>query len=513
MATVYLARAEGMGGFEREVAVKLIHAHLRENHELTLALLDEARIAAKIRHPNVVQVYDVGEDPSGIFLVMEYVEGDALSGLQRSAQLGGRRIPAAIGLRILADALAGLQGAHEQRDSNGLPLEIVHRDFSPQNILVGTDGVSRLTDFGIAKAAGRSGHTSPGSIKGKVAYMAPEQARGKSVDRRCDVWAAGVIAWELLAGHALHDSEDDVAVLLDVVTKAPPDLRSVDPSIPDGLADAVASALVVDREERCPSADILRSRLIDATRSLGGLADNAAVAAFIAELGGARARTPLPLDSPPSARPRRGRSSSSSTPVLSTPATAAVPRDQETMTLPSLPLALSETPGSPAGFERSVIASSSQPPGHPKGRRVPARRTLGTFALAVAGAAGAMILIGSPPHHAPPALGGPAIGATETTPPAIVPAPPPLVTAAGVVPPAPSTMPRSATPRAAAPHHRHNHARQLRGGSLRAGHLPSIAASAASASAASLPANPHSLSASAGHGRAPPPLAGNPYAD
>ena len=507
MAAVYLARAEGLGGFEREVAVKLIHAHLRENHELTLALLDEARIAAKIRHPNVVQVYDVGEDPSGIFLVMEYVEGDALSGLQRSAHQAGLRIPAAIGLRILTDALAGLQGAHEQRDSNGAPLEIVHRDFSPQNILVGTDGTSRLTDFGIAKATGRSGHTSPGSIKGKVAYMAPEQARGRSVDRRCDVWAAGVIAWELLAGRALHDGEDEVAMLLDVVTKAPPDLRTVDPSIPDALADAVASALVVDREDRCPTADLFRSRLIDAARELGELGDSAAVASFVAALGGARAKTPLPLDAEAAARQRAGRSSSSVTPSLS--AAAGVPRDQETMTLPSLPPAPSDTPHSTAAEHLAqgdgALPSSKQ--SHAGPARGSARRTLGNVTLVLAAIAGAVILIGSPPRHAPPAMGGPAIGATETTSPAAAREPAPVVAAVAATPPSPTmaTVPRSAAPRAAATHHRRSHARRLHGGSLHASHLPSVAAS--------LPSDPHPVAVSAGHGRSPPPLAGNPYAD
>ncbi len=341
---MYLARAEGLGGFEREVAVKLIHAHLRENQELTLSLLDEARIAAKIRHPNVVPVYDVGEDPAGIFLVMEYVEGDTLSGLQRTAHAAGRCIPVAIGMRILSDALAGLHGAHDQRDSSGVPLEIVHRDFSPQNILVGTDGVSRLTDFGIAKAAGRSGHTSPGSIKGKVAYMAPEQARGKSVDRRCDVWAAGVIAWELLAARPLHEGDDEVATLLDVVTKAPPDLRSVDASVPDALADAVASALVVDRERRCPSADELRRRLIEACGGHETLADNAAVASFMAKLGGGRALTPMPIDPVPTMYEILGPPLSDDAPLA--PSASGL-RDHETMTLPSLRLGAIDDGASP----------------------------------------------------------------------------------------------------------------------------------------------------------------------
>jgi serine/threonine-protein kinase len=333
---------------------------LRENHELAMSLLDEARIAARIRHPNVVPVYDVGEDPAGLFLVMEYVEGNTLSGLQNAARVVGDVIPIPVGLRILTDALAGLQSAHELVDADGTPLEIVHRDFSPQNILVGTDGISRLTDFGIAKAAGRSGHTSPGAIKGKVGYMAPEQARGKGLDQRCDVWAAGVIAWELLAGRPLHGSDDEVATLLDVVTRTPPDLRTVDRTIPEALALAVASALNPDRQLRCPTANELRQRLIDGWRPLGPLADPMQVAAYLASVGGGRTLTPLPRE----------------TKVVPTPADQAAgdqpffkarlaPGPRETLTLQSL-----------AAEDRAPSVAPPAVPARP-GRQLAALLTLG----------------------------------------------------------------------------------------------------------------------------------------
>jgi serine/threonine-protein kinase len=483
MAAVFLARAEGMGGFERDVAVKLIHAHLRENQELTLAFLNEARIAAKIRHPNVVPVYDVGEDPSGIFLVMEYVEGDTLSGLQRAARAANTRIPISVGLRILADALAGLQGAHEQRDSNGTPLEIVHRDFSPQNILVGADGVSRLTDFGIAKAAGRSGHTSPGSIKGKVAYMAPEQARGKVVDRRCDVWAAGVVAWELLAARPLHESDDEVATLLDVVTQAPPDLRTIDASIPDALADVVASALVIDRQRRCPTAAELRSRLIDACRAHGTLADSAEVATFMDRMGGGRTLTPLPTDA-------------MIAPALPSSGGDGGPgREALTMTLQSMAINsghLDDTSSEPERISNRATAR----------RRSWNRVGMGVIAVAVS-AAGLAVLASrpiprraqaivagheqvavpapreiSPPVEASPALLAPstALSAATTT------------VAVATVPPAPAA--RALVPRRH--HSKDRHGRQL-----------TMHATVAA----------HSAHVVAAHGPAPPPLAGNPYAD
>jgi len=233
MATVYLARARGAAGFQREVALKLTHRHLKESPDFHTVLIEEAKLASAIRHHNVVAVLDVGDDPEGLFLVMEYVEGDTLSGLVRRANSGGEPLPRDVALRVLLDALAGLHAAHETKDADGAPLSIVHRDFSPHNILVGLDGVARLTDFGIAKASSRAGNTSTGIIKGKAAYMAPEQARGSSIDRRCDVWAAGVVAWELLARRPLWErGAEDIALLIKLVTEKPQRLSSVAPDVP-----------------------------------------------------------------------------------------------------------------------------------------------------------------------------------------------------------------------------------------------------------------------------------------
>ncbi len=282
MATVYLARVAVIGDVHREVALKLMHPFLNaEGRESTVSLVEEAKLAVRIRHPNVVSVVEVGDSPHGVFLVMEYVEGDTLSGLHRAVRAEGAMMPLPIAGRILVDALAGLHAAHELRDDDGLLLDLVHRDFSPQNILVGTDGVTRLTDFGVAKASGRVNVTSSGIIKGKVAYMAPEQALGKRVDRRCDVWAAGVVAWEILAGQRLYRSEDQVAMLLKIVNEPPPRVSSIRPDIPQELDDVVASALTMDVDQRCSSADELRRRVADAWKSAGGLADTHEVSEFV----------------------------------------------------------------------------------------------------------------------------------------------------------------------------------------------------------------------------------------
>lgn len=287
-ATVYLARTRGVAGFEREVALKLVHAHLRADEESRLHLLEEARLAARIRHPNVVPVTEVDADACGVFLVMDYVEGEALSGLVRLLREQSHRLPPRLIARIMNDSLAGLHAAHELRDAQGQFIGLVHRDFSPQNILVGVEGVARLADFGVAKAASRTVRTKTGLVKGKVAYMSPEQARGHKVDRRCDVWAAGVVVWELITGRKLYDHEDDVATLLSVVTEEPPRLASVMQGVPPALDEAVAYALTSDVNNRCPSAEAFRCLLESAWDECGGMASTAELGAFVRQTVGHR---------------------------------------------------------------------------------------------------------------------------------------------------------------------------------------------------------------------------------
>jgi serine/threonine-protein kinase len=280
MATVYLGAVERDGGFQRQVAIKMIHGTEASEPQLAADLLREAKLAARIRHPNVVPVLDVGDDPRGLYLVMDYIEGDNLAGLRRAAQRLGEAVPVDVALRVATDALAGLHAAHELVDNAGRLIGVVHRDFSPHNILVGTDGVTRLTDFGIAKIAMTAGHTRTGKIKGKIAYMSPEQARGNKVDRRCDVWAAGVVVWELLTGERLHSAEDEIALLLKIVTDDPRRLRDIRPDLPVALDDALASALARDVEQRCSTADELRKKLVKSHP----IADSATVAQWVSRI-------------------------------------------------------------------------------------------------------------------------------------------------------------------------------------------------------------------------------------
>jgi serine/threonine-protein kinase len=287
MATVYLAKSRGTGGFERYVAIKLTHPHLEQasDGDFMADLLEEAKLAVRIKHPNIVPAIDVGEAGRSLFLVMDYVEGDSLSGLVRKARRSEEELPLGLTMRILCDALAGLHAAHELRDEEGRQLEVVHRDVSPQNILVGVDGMARLADFGIARAASRISQTRPGSVKGKVGYMAPEQLQGKELDRRCDVWAAGVIAWELVAKQRLFEGKDDMAVALHLVTEPLPDIAAARPDVPPALAQAIRCALTKERAERTPTAAAFRASLLEACKISGlALFDHDEVGAVVERL-------------------------------------------------------------------------------------------------------------------------------------------------------------------------------------------------------------------------------------
>lgn len=286
MAKVYLARTSELG-VERRFAVKVMHTHLAGaagEESRAQELMAEARLAARIQHPNVVTVFDVGEHEGVVFMILRYIEGDTLSGLRRSARERQTPLPDAVGLRILSDAFEGLHAAHELRDESGRLLGLVHRDFSPQNILVGKDGIARLTDFGIAKLTTETTLTQTGLVKGKVGYMSPEQARGKPLDRRSDVWAAGVVAWETLARARLYPPGDDVATLFRIVSERAPAIRSVRPDIPLAVDACIARALSAERDDRFATVEELRLAMIEAWSDPIATAEE--VAAVVEDLAG-----------------------------------------------------------------------------------------------------------------------------------------------------------------------------------------------------------------------------------
>ena len=246
------------------VAIKRLHDAYARDPEFVAMLLDEARLASTIRHPNVVPTLDVVAEQDELLVVMEYVEGDSLASLARLAQAADERIPIPLAASIVAQVLHGLHAAHEARDRNGAPLGIVHRDVSPQNVLVGVDGVARVLDFGIAKAASRATSTDDGQLKGKAAYMAPEQLQHGSVDRRTDVFAAAIMFWELLTGRRLFLG-DSPAQTMGRILHDPIDspLRWA-PDVPIELSLITMRGLERDPDARFASAEEMALAIEDA---------------------------------------------------------------------------------------------------------------------------------------------------------------------------------------------------------------------------------------------------------
>jgi hypothetical protein len=254
MATVHLGRLAGDAGVARAVAIKRLHPQFAKDPEFVSMFVDEARIATRVHHPNVAAVLDLVALEGELFLVMEYLHGESLSRLASRVASRSGRIPPPIVASIVAGALHGLHAAHTSKNERGEPLSIVHRDVSPQNILVGVDGAARVLDFGVAKAVGRLQTTREGQLKGKLGYMAPEQILGYAVDARTDVYAVGVIAWEALAGARLHQGDNEGLVLAQVLAgaSAPPSLYA--PDIDPAWDDIVMRALSVEPSERYESA-------------------------------------------------------------------------------------------------------------------------------------------------------------------------------------------------------------------------------------------------------------------
>ncbi len=242
MATVWAARVRGKHGFEKIVAVKTILPHVAREQSFRTMFLDEARIAARIRHPNVADLDDLGEDGDTLYMVIEWIDGDSWSRLDRAVRKSGQEFPLSLLLRMAADACAGLHAAHELRDEQGRLLQVVHRDVSPQNILISTAGMVKVIDFGVAKAATRSSeHTKTGFLKGKIEYIAPEQALQKKVDRRADLWAMGTILYQFLADRLPFEAESEFAILKAIASGKPP--RPLPPSVPADVAAIVMRAL------------------------------------------------------------------------------------------------------------------------------------------------------------------------------------------------------------------------------------------------------------------------------
>ncbi|MCC6995240.1 MAG: serine/threonine protein kinase [Deltaproteobacteria bacterium] len=259
MAEVFLARQRGVEGFEREVALKRILPHLVESPEFVDMFVEEARVAARLRHPNIAHIYDFGKVDDSPFIAMEFVEG--VDGAKLLDEAVRSPLPCEHLARIAADVCAGLHHAHSLRGPDGKVLGLVHRDVSPQNVLIGLDGQVKLVDFGIAKAAARVQRTRPGVVRGKFAYMSPEQCQGRELDGRSDVFNLGIILWEWLAGTTAFHRDDPVEAGKDITSGNLTPLREHRPDVPEALDKIVKRALAVDRDQRYPTAAAMQLEL------------------------------------------------------------------------------------------------------------------------------------------------------------------------------------------------------------------------------------------------------------
>jgi serine/threonine-protein kinase len=289
-ANVYLAVARGPSGFNKLVVLKFLKSELAVESEFRRMFLNEARLAARLNHPNVVQTNEVFEEDGRPIIVMEYLEGAALSRIVSRAREQGQPIPMAMHLRIICDALSGLHYSHELRDYDGTPLGVVHRDMTPQNVFVSFDGKVTLLDFGIAKLTGAIAETQTGVLKGKLRYMPPEQIMGELVDRRTDIFAVGVMIWEAVTREKMWRGLADATVMHNIVNGVIPSPRSVRPDVPQRLEQICMKALATDAKNRYATAAELQ---LDIEEWLSGnTVTNRTIGQFVsAVFGDVRART------------------------------------------------------------------------------------------------------------------------------------------------------------------------------------------------------------------------------
>ncbi|MCA9593138.1 MAG: protein kinase [Myxococcales bacterium] len=367
MARVWAARLTGSRGFKKTVAIKTQSPLVSDDVRFEAMFLDEARIASRIRHGNVVTILDLGEERELLYLVMEYVDGEPLQVLRRAAAPRGG-MPLHLSLKIVADIARGLHAAHELSAEDGTPIGLVHRDVSPQNVLVSYSGAVKVTDFGIAKAAGRVSQTTDRTLKGKPAYMAPEQLDGAQVDRRADVFALGIVLYQLTCGVHPFRGENDLATVKNILSQRPVQRpRDVSPAVDARLEEVILTAIERDPARRFQSAAALEQALDALSRrpakdeELGALMET-----LLGDKGRERRQQLEQAMVEADVRARLSPPRSSATPVSTNvpPLSASVPGDR-TSQLPS-------APGSDIGTQVGYASHAPEP--HP-------RRPLAAFAV------------------------------------------------------------------------------------------------------------------------------------
>ena len=284
MAEVFLARMSGVGGFAKLLVIKRILPHLGEDPEFREMFVNEGRVAARLDHPNICQVYELGEVDGEVFLAMEYLDGLVWGDLMKLLPRG-RAVELRVSATVLGQICDGLRFAHEHVDLDGSPMPIVHRDVSPQNLMITTEGACKLLDFGVSKVLTEGTRTRTGMLKGKLPYMAPEQIRGERIDARADVFSMGVVLWESLTGGRLFQRDSDYQIWKAITEEDIPPVSSLVPGLPAQVDSIVARALERDVQRRYPSIRAFAGELRDVADRAGGTFDRATLGQILRSLG------------------------------------------------------------------------------------------------------------------------------------------------------------------------------------------------------------------------------------
>ncbi|NMB73852.1 MAG: TonB family protein [Myxococcales bacterium] len=373
MAEVWLATAAGPGGITRPVAIKRILPHLAEDREFLSMFFDEARLLARLNHPNIVQIYEMGKTEGGYALVMEFVHGASMEKLLRVCARQGRKLPIEYAVKIVSYVCEGLEYAHNFSAPDGRSLGLVHRDLSPGNIMISFDGVVKILDFGVAKAAGNLTKTRPSFLKGKAAYMAPEQiSQAEDLDRRVDVFSLGVSLFEFVTGKRPFEGATELQIMMSITQKPAPDATAVDPEVPRELSDILHRALAKKREERYGSAREMRADLETFLFNRRMLVDQVTLAGFLREL--ARTRTtgsipapsagPIPTPSAVPVAPAAAKTPASGVPVAPVVAPAPARSPTPAAVTPAPPVKSPPVTNAPTGSPAEpggVFASAAAP--------------------------------------------------------------------------------------------------------------------------------------------------------
>ncbi|MBC7978401.1 MAG: serine/threonine protein kinase, partial [Myxococcales bacterium] len=266
MAEIFLARTSGPSGFEKLVVLKKILPKYAGKPRFVQLFLDEAKLAASLDHPHIAQVYDIGIADGSYFFTMEYLHGEDVRSILHRTWRTGERFPIEHAVQIARHVASALHFAHEKQGADGAPLGIVHRDVSPSNVIVTYDGATKLLDFGVAKTTARTVKTRTGTLKGKISYMSPEQARGAPIDRRSDIFSLGIVLWEMVTTQRLYRGENDLATLQLIITQQARPPSTVRPDVPPELERIVLRALAQNPDDRYATAEQLVLELDELAR-------------------------------------------------------------------------------------------------------------------------------------------------------------------------------------------------------------------------------------------------------